>query len=267
MMTTPPPYPSEPYAPPRVAPWRHYHDLTRTATYGFLAALPLLFIYEMMIMLVNNGNAYAVRISAEVWLKRMLGHFGLAGMHILGLVVFLVGVAIFYYERRRDIPVRPRYFGGIMAESSVYAIVLALLISSFVGFLFAMAPVLEPALFAAAPQHAEPNVWMRLTLSIGAGIYEELFFRVLLVGGLYMALKWVLPKAVYAYVIAAVVGAFLFSAVHYFGSLGDDFTFASFTFRFLFGLSLNAVFLLRGFGVAAWTHALYDVMVVTHFFG
>ena len=66
-----------------------------------------------------------------------------------------------------------------------------------------------------------------------------------------------------AYIIAAVVGAVVFSAVHHIGAFGDPFTLPVFTFRFLFGLALNAVFLLRGFALAAWTHALYDVLVVT----
>ncbi|MEM6619616.1 MAG: hypothetical protein AAF631_09965, partial [Pseudomonadota bacterium] len=35
---------------------------------------------------------------------------------------------------------------------------------------------------------------------------------------------------------------------------GDPFTRHVFTFRFLFGLALNAVFLWRGFALAAWTH-------------
>jgi hypothetical protein len=59
----------------------------------------------------------------------------------------------------------------------------------------------------------------------------------------------------------------LFSGAHYVGPLGDSFALPSFTFRFLFGLALNVLFLWRGFGVAAWTHALYDVMVVTGMFG
>ncbi|HEX7069526.1 MAG TPA: CPBP family glutamic-type intramembrane protease, partial [Rhodothermales bacterium] len=61
----------------------------------------------------------------------------------------------------------------------------------------------------------------------------------------------------------SLIGAIIFSAVHYTGPLGDPFTLSSFTFRFLFGLALNVLFLWRGFGVAAWTHALYDVFVVT----
>ena len=108
---------------------------------------------------------------------------------------------------------------------------------------------------------------MMLVLSIGAGLYEELIFRVVLVGGLFWMLSKVMTKSWMAYVMAAILGALLFSAVHYIGALGDPFTMASFTFRFLFGLALNGIFLARGFGVAAWTHAIYDVLVVTQILG
>ena len=64
-------------------------------------------------------------------------------------------------------------------------------------------------------------------------------------------------------IMAFFFAVMIFSAVHYIGVYGDPFTLASFSFRFLFGLILNGIFLWRGFGVAAWTHALYDVMVVT----
>jgi membrane protease YdiL (CAAX protease family) len=102
-----------------------------------------------------------------------------------------------------------------------------------------------------------------LVLSIGAGLYEELIFRVLLVGGLFWIFQHVVSGRTSAYLLAAVIGALAFSAVHYIGDLGDAFELPSFAFRFMFGLALNAIFLVRGFGLAAWTHALYDVLVVT----
>jgi len=236
------------------------------ATYSFLSALPLLVLYEGLILLFNQGQTMQVRISAEVWMKWIFSLFGAAGVHVLAGVVLIVGVVIFYAERRKNVPLRPRYFGWMIGESAVYAVLLALLVSTVVGMIFTMAPTTTPA--AMAPQMAGGSIGMQLALSIGAGLYEELLFRVLLVGGLYLGLKAVFPERPrYAYIIAALVGALLFSAVHYIGALGDTFTLASFTFRFLFGLALNVVFLVRGFGVAAWTHALYDVMIVTSLLG
>jgi hypothetical protein len=63
-------------------------------------------------------------------------------------------------------------------------------------------------------------------------------------------------------VFATVLGAFIFSAFHYVGPLGDTLELGSFTFRMVAGLLLSGLFLLRGFGIAAWTHALYDVFLV-----
>ena len=68
------------------------------------------------------------------------------------------------------------------------------------------------------------------------------------------------------YTFAAIIGALLFSYVHYIGPLGDTMELGSFTFRAVAGLVFNIMFLVRGFGVAAWTHALYDVYVISGFF-
>lgn len=245
--------------PAPVAPPRGYLAVTRTATYGFLAALPLLVLYEVSILLANAGEVQAVRVGADIWTKRLLALLGGTGWMALGVAAFVVGAAVFVAERKRRVPIRPAYFAGIVAESLVYAVVLAVVVGTTVGLLFSMVP---------ASQVARPlGLGTQLALSIGAGLYEELVFRVVLVGGLYLVLRRLMPERTHAYLTAALIGAVLFSAVHYVGPYGDPFGLASFTFRFLFGLALNAVFLVRGFALAAWTHALYDVLVVTAMLG
>ena len=167
---------------------------------------------------------------------------------------------MWWRERDRRPPLVARYFGLIVVESLAYAVVLAVVVGGTVGALFGA--WVAPA--AALAQLSEMGLGLQLALSIGAGLYEELVFRVLLVGGLAWAIQRTsaAPRR-NAYLVAAVVGAVVFSAVHHVGQFGDPFTLPVFTFRFLFGLALNAVFLVRGFAVAAWTHAIYDVLVVT----
>ena len=235
--------------------WSAYHQTTRTATYGFLSALPLFALYETMIVLVNLDAARPVRVGAGVWIKDLLAVTGASGGLVLALLLVGGGLAAYLLDRDRDIPLRSRYFVGLVGESAVYAVVVAIGVSTAVGALFAAIPPPEGAL------------WTQLALSIGAGLYEELVFRVLLVGGLALLFRSIMESPAQAYLIAALVGAVLFSGAHYVGPLGDPFALPSFTFRFLFGLALNALFLGRGFGVAAWTHALYDVMVVTGMLG
>lgn len=230
--------------------WAAYHRATRSATYAFLSALPLLALYEGLIVFANADAETPVRIGAELWLKSLLATVGAAGHLALGAVVLLIGMAVFVAERAEPIPLRTGYFCGLVAESAVYAVLVAAIVSRIVGLLFAAAPM------------PVGDVWTQLALSIGAGLYEELVFRVLLVGGLAWVFQRFASSAGAAYVSAAVIGALLFSAVHYVGTLGDTFSAASFAFRFLFGLALNGLFLWRGFGVAAWTHALYDVFLV-----
>ena len=86
---------------------------------------------------------------------------------------------------------------------------------------------------------------------------------VLLVGALaaigVRLLGWT-PRA--AGVAACLLGALIFSAFHYIGAYGDPFQLGSFTFRFLAGLVFSGLYLTRGFGITAWTHALYDVYVM-----
>ena len=100
-------------------------------------------------------------------------------------------------------------------------------------------------------------------LSLGAGLYEELFFRVLLVTGLAAGARvvsaWARRRAG---VIAAVVGALIFSAFHYIGPYGDQLARSRSSFRALSGLAFSGLYLLRGFGITAWTHALYDAFLL-----
>jgi membrane protease YdiL (CAAX protease family) len=234
-----------------------YFEITRSATYGFLAALPLWAAYEILILLANAQRLGEIRVSADIWIKRVLSSFGEIGLAGLGVAVLIIGIIVFVAERKKKIPIRPQYLFWMPFESAAYAIVLGYVVGVAVGALFnTMAP----------PQVAEFDAVTQFALSLGAGLYEELVFRVLLVGGLYALLARFTARTV-AYTCAALVAAAIFSAVHYIGVFGDPFTLSSFIFRFVFGLMLNVLFILRGFGIAAWTHAIYDVLIVIGFWG
>ena len=64
------------------------------------------------------------------------------------------------------------------------------------------------------------------------------------------------PVAVATAIIAS---ALIFSVFHYVGPFGDPLTLPSFTFRAVAGLVLSGLYVARGFGIVAWSHALYDI--------
>src|SRR5204863_144219 len=61
---------------------------------------------------------------------------------------------------------------------------------------------------------------------------------------------------------ATVAVAAVFSAFHDIGPYGDRWQLYSFAFRMVAGLFFSALYLVRGFGITAWTHALYDVLLL-----
>ena len=97
----------------------------------------------------------------------------------------------------------------------------------------------------------------------GPGLYEEIFFRLILAGGLFLLLKKVLalPGALSA-AISILISAAVFSLFHHIGHGSPPIDGVYFFYRFLAGIFLSAVFILRGFAAAVYTHALYDIFVL-----
>ncbi len=234
---------------------KHYFSATNTLLYSYLISLPLLLLYEVLIFLAQPDSEQVVRISVDVWIKTLFSYIGKDVLSITLILVALLGMFVLYRERKKLSSLKMSYFFTMLIEASFYAFFLALLINTTVSGLLQIIQV--------SPVESLPTL-QQLALSLGAGLYEELFFRVILVSALLFILKKVFAKQSLAFASAILLAALIFSMVHYVGTLGDSFTLGSFLFRFLFGLALNAIYLWRGFGMAAWTHAIYDLMVIVY---
>jgi hypothetical protein len=162
--------------------------------------------------------------------------------------------------KRAPEPLRLGYFGGMLVESSVLAVCFGLVIGTLTAQLLGAAHLLAVQKVAGVTTMSRPT---QLMLSLGAGLYEELFFRVLLVSGLAAGGRLLFgfgDRA--AATVAVIFSALLFSLFHYIPPYGDAFAIGSFTFRFLSGIAFSALYVTRGFGITAWTHALYDAFLL-----
>lgn len=195
-----------------------------------------------------------MRISVDILFKTF---FQFLGVNAISATLFIAAVigAVVLYRKRSELPhLQSSYFVSMILESAVYAVLITVVI---VG-------LLETLLTMNLSESIEALSKVQLfALSLGAGLYEELFFRVILVGGLSLFFVNFFSKKATAIAISALIAALIFSGVHYIGQYGDSFTLGSFLFRFLFGLALNLIYVTRGFGIAAWTHALYDIFVIS----
>ena len=221
-------------------------------------ALPLLLTYELLEAIAPVRTAGGVvRNGADVVLTGlftwMLGPRG-----PLVFMALVIGGALWLIIRdKRGGRVSPSTLAAMLGES----LVLALLFGVVIGT--ATVHLVGPLRSLAAGTGLDGGALSKLTLSLGAGLYEELLFRVVIVALLSNGLRLLLGIGrVPAGIVAAIGGALLFAAFHYVGPLGEPMRLESFVFRTLAGLAFSGLYLTRGFGITAWTHALYDVAVL-----
>jgi hypothetical protein len=238
---------------------RRYLETSRTHTYSVLFAVPLLLLYEAGAAWLARDGGSGLRNGADVMLRALLSVGGLHGTLTFAGLLLAVGLAVVWREQhRKRVPLRTGVFAGMLAESTVYALLLGGVVGAATHWVL---HGLDARLAVDGGSVATLPLLDGIVLSMGAGLYEELVFRVLLVGGLVGVLLAAGLARVPAGVVAALLAALLFSAFHYVGPYGDPWTLSSFVFRFLAGLLFSVLFLLRGFGIAAWTHALYDIFL------
>jgi hypothetical protein len=233
---------------------QYYLD-SRSPRYAVLFAAPLLIAYEGSAWLLSNGTGAGVRNGADVILKspfvQLGGRNGVAAFEVVLALVGLVLVARDW--RQHPGPLRWRVFPMMLLEAICLGLAVGVVLRHITAALLHFFVLSSPGGLGTPTQ---------LMVSLGAGIYEELLFRVILVGVLSLVAKRVFGwGARGAGFFAVVLSALVFSGFHYIGAYGDTLQLSSFLFRFLAGLVFSTLYVLRGFGITAWTHALYDVIV------
>lgn len=244
--------------PPRPA--SGYYHASRAPRHSLTLALPLLVLYEAMAFTLSGDAVAGLRNGADVLLKSLFVSLGgRTGLTLFALLLVGAGGWLAVRDARRHGGILGRVLALMLAEAVAYALLLGVTAAVLTSWLL---PGGIPILAAQAGGFDSLDLSTRLTISLGAGFYEELLFRVLLVGALaWLAVRAFRWPARRAGVFAAVSGAVIFSAFHYIGPYGDPWQLESFTFRAVAGLIFSAMYLTRGFGITAWAHALYDVFL------
>ena len=223
---------------------------SRTSFYSFLFTLPLFFLYEINILFLSWDDILVVRNGADFLMRNILESFDIYGLYGLGLVFFLglLVTYIFFIKEDQQQEVNVNFLFIMLAESMLWSVILYFLLFKFMVLL--MNPVGK-------------TILQQVTLAIGAGIYEEFLFRVLLIAGLSGILGFVFMwDKTFKNIIAVVLSGGIFSAFHFMGEYGDFFSMELFLIRFFAGLILGVLYMYRGFGITAYTHSIYDLIVL-----
>ncbi len=230
------------------------------AALAFIA--PLLAAYELGVLILGPN---AIRNGADVWLRQLLEVAGFGQYFLLPAlcVCILLG---WHYTTRQPWEVSPRVLQTMACECIILAILLRVILHIQSSFF-------DPALFS--PDMATPaalsveaqETFRRLVGFLGAGVYEELLFRLILLSSVAWFLRRMDATPAVSITFAAIATSLFFATAHYIGPHAEPFHWQSqwfwftFLFRSLAGIFFSALFVLRGFGVAAGTHAGYDILV------
>ncbi|HET6610572.1 MAG TPA: CPBP family intramembrane glutamic endopeptidase [Kofleriaceae bacterium] len=226
--------------------------------FSLVVIFPLFLLYSVGILFTDriNGVDFVTGALLNVVDRSRLAYLGL---HVGLAVVYLAGVT--YLARKRAF--RFSRVPPLLLEAAIYALTVGSLIvfvmHNLLGFEALVAT--QPGI-AASSAGTSGDLATRFVMSVGAGVWEELIFRLVLMGGGALVLMTLGLRRGLAVTIALVVSSLAFSAVHHLGPLGDDFSLALFTYRALAGAVFGAIFYFRSLGHAAYAHFFYDVYVL-----
>jgi membrane protease YdiL (CAAX protease family) len=228
-------------------------DHNRNLLTNLILIFPLLIIYQLGVL-----STYPMLNGADFVSGILFGQLGFTQPQYLVFVLvvtagFMVSVAML---RRRHQPFQTRIVMPIVLESAIYALTMGSLIVLVMTKVFGISPQLAAGI-------EQQGILPRIVMSLGAGVYEELVFRLGLLGGMAALGEKVFRWGRWpSFAVALLISSFLFSAAHHVPPYGDPLRLDVFTFRALAGVFFGLLFWLRGLAVAVYTHALYDVYVL-----
>lgn len=236
----------------RVRPIVRYFRESETAVAALVLLLPLVVLYEVgtWYWTFDPIDQTETRIVAFSLLRDSLAACGATARWVAPACVIslLLGLALVQREKwtmRIWTPI-------VMALESVILalplLVVGMLVSRYI-------PLASGNLMSAR------DIGPSVVLAIGAGIYEELIFRLLAFSVLhFMLCDFIGLSHRVSLPVIVICSGVAFSLYHYWGT--EAFAWQSFLFRTLAGLYFGGLYLTRGFGVTACSHASYDIVVL-----
>lgn len=255
-----------------------YLDRTSRPIYAVAYLIPFIILYEIGTIMINPDvlnrslSESQIRVMAFIWLQeflRLLKFDERAAWMATPFVVIIILLAI-QMTARRPWKVYFRDFVPMTIECIILAvplIVLSLLFNRVGTATQNAAPLLAESWQETVTSTGATPLFVDIVTGIGAGIYEELIFRLILICLLMLLFQDLFGmRRGYAIGLSILISAVLFSAHHHFFfingefTLGEAFTVSRFLFRFMAGIYFAVIFALRGFGIVAGSHAFYDII-------
>jgi len=228
-----------------------YFSYTKSNNISLMFIFPFFLMYELLAYFLFEDSSYVIRNSADI-IFRDIFEIITSNTFISynGFLLFLIFLFIFYSFKKKSLEFSLYYISFMFLEGILFGIILVFLLNGFNVF-----------------NYSNQNYFIidysfMFYSCLGAGIWEEILFRCLLLSALINIFKRVLDKYP-SLILSIFISSLIFSMFHYIGSLGDVFNIYTFIVRLIGGIYLSIVYLYRGLGISMISHIIYDFILVT----
>lgn len=261
-----------------------YLDRTSRPIYALVYLLGFIILYEAGTLLIHpdalrqsleqtsmspNACIPQTRVVAFIWVQELLGFLGFSGNMVWIATPLVVVVILLALQMTSKTSWKVSLIDLLFMTFECIILSGPLIVLSLLLNRTPPPPSVQAAIIplASTVEGISSNVWVDIVTGIGAGIYEELIFRLILICLLMAILQDLLGvKKIQAAVISILISSLLFSLHHHLFYIsgqwgtGEVFLLRKFVFRILAGIYFAVLFTIRGFGVTAGTHAFYDIL-------
>jgi len=217
----------------RASSWAGHGDLAAS----LVLIAPVLFAYEIGVLFVGRVNG------ADVVTRAIYSALG-RSTYLLVYAAIAVGFLLWIRHTRRWGTLRAEVVAPVILEAAIYALtlgaVLTLVVHRLLGLHIGAGDVVS---------------------ALGAGVHEELVFRLgLFAGGAALLARTGMTERPRV-VIALVLSSFGFAAAHHLGVHGEPWSVHAFAFRTFAGFAFGSIFWFRSLAHVVYAHVLYDLVV------
>lgn len=228
----------------RIGPRRTIVPMSRRASAGwwghgdleasFVLIFPLLLAYEIGVLFAGRVNG------ADVVTRLIYVALGTKTAYMLVYAAIALAYLVWIRKAQRWGTLRLDIAMPVILEAAIYAMTLGAVIHLILDRLLGLG--IDKDSFISA---------------LGAGVHEEIVFRL----GLFAGLASLLRDQRLSLPFTLVVSSLLFAGAHHIGAHGEAFTVHVFAYRTLAGCAFGAIFWYRSLAHAVYAHTLYDLVV------
>ena len=230
-----------------------YFSNTKNILVSLIFIFPFVLLYEIICFFYFQGKNYQIRNSADVIIRDFFNLFGSFSDEIYSITLFAILLFIYFINKGKNkkISINYRYLILMFIEGIIFGFLLLLLLN-------------DVSIFYISENLYRSDLLLNLYLCIGAGIWEEILFRLLLFSFLYKIIRsFFKGQDVFVLFLSIILSSILFSLFHYIGNNADFFTLNTFLIRTFGGIFLGLLYYYRGFGIVVISHISYDFILVS----